>query len=300
MTSFRARLNSPFPYYLADDRKNTWLVLAITVFVFFFLWSVHITQMPEKLDHIVIISLVTCAVLFTNIVLVPRMAPVAFDTVNWTVKKYMLFNGWQMFLIGAICSVLFHYIGYYPECPTVWEVALHFYLFMAMYGVIPLIIVTLILNTIFLRGNLQDAIHANQELQKIRELKQRTELPVSSNQLIIYSDTSETLALKLPDLLFVEANDNYSTFHWMNGHGLEKKMLRVNLKNVESQLNNSFTLRCHRSYIVNINKIDHISGNTNGYKLNIKHTELTIPVSRTKGKEVIEKIEQLRNMIELN
>jgi len=300
MKSIRERLNSPFPYYLNDERKNTLLVLAVSVFLFFFLWSVHIAQMPEKLNKIILITIISFVVLFGHIVLLPRIAPVLFDPVNWTVRKYILFNTWKLFVIGAICSVLFFYMGLYPECSSVWEVALHFYPFLVMYGIIPLVLVTLVLNTIFLQDNLRDAIHANRELEKIRALKTKTESPASSSSLTIYSDTNETLTIKLPDLLFVEANDNYSTFHWMNGHGLEKKMLRVNLKNVESQLNNSFTLRCHRSFIVNVNKIDHISGNTNGYKLNIRSTDFTIPVSRTKGKEVIEKIEQLRNMIELN
>jgi DNA-binding LytR/AlgR family response regulator len=85
---------------------------------------------------------------------------------------------------------------------------------------------------------------------------------------------------------------------WKNGHGIEKKLLRVNLKNVESQLNNSFTLRCHRSYIVNVHAISNITGNTNGYKLQIRDSDFSIPVSRPKGKEVMEKISQLRSMME--
>ncbi len=48
----------------------------------------------------------------------------------------------------------------------------------------------------------------------------------------------------------------------------------MNLKNVERQLNNDFTIRCHRSFIVNINVIDTIAGNTNGYKLSIAGGQL--------------------------
>jgi DNA-binding LytR/AlgR family response regulator len=51
---------------------------------------------------------------------------------------------------------------------------------------------------------------------------------------------------------------------------------------------------------VNVNAISAISGNTNGYKLKINGTDFSIPVSRPKGKEVMEKISQLRNMMELS
>jgi DNA-binding LytR/AlgR family response regulator len=98
----------------------------------------------------------------------------------------------------------------------------------------------------------------------------------------------------------VEADDNYSTITWRQADGIQKRLLRINLKNIESQLDNSFALRCHRSFIVNVNAISAISGNTNGYKLRIQGTDFAIPVSRPKGKEVMEKISQLRNMMELS
>lgn len=298
MRSLTTLLNRPFPYYLNDDRKNTIMVVLVSGFLFFFLCSIYIDQLPEKFTKMLLIIAISFMVLFASIILLPRIAPVTFDPVTWTVKKYILFNLWQLVLIGTICCLLFYHMDFYPGCDLA-GIIIHFFPRLFMYGIIPVILITLFINNKLLHDNLSDAIRANQELKKISELK-REPSSASSNELTIFSDTSETLTLKLPDLLYVEANDNYSTFFWMNGHGLEKKMLRVNLKNVESQLNNSFTLRCHRSFIVNINKIGHVSGNTNGYKLNIRDTELSVPVSRAKGKEIIEKIEQLRNMMELN
>ena len=67
-----------------------------------------------------------------------------------------------------------------------------------------------------------------------------------------------------------------------------------NLKNIESQLDNTLVVRCHRSFMVNINAITHVEGNTNGYRLSIRDTEVTVPISRGKGREVIEKIGQMR------
>jgi DNA-binding LytR/AlgR family response regulator len=150
-----------------------------------------------------------------------------------------------------------------------------------------------------LKNSLRNAILANKELEKIKNIKhQPIESASDPVMMVIQSDTSETAEFPLPDLLYIEASDNYSTLYWKNGDSLEKKMLRVNLKSIEAQLNNAFIIRCHRSFIVNVNAITHVRGNTNGYKLDMRDTDFTIPVSRGKGREVIEKIGQIRNLAE--
>ena len=95
------------------------------------------------------------------------------------------------------------------------------------------------------------------------------------------------------------ANDNYSTVYWKQHEQVAHKLLRINLKNLETQLDNSFALRCHRSYLVNIHAIESLTGNTNGYKIKLQHCEETIPVSRQKGKELMARIRQLKSLMEL-
>ena len=73
-------------------------------------------------------------------------------------------------------------------------------------------------------------------------------------------------------------------------------MLRVNLKNIENQLADTSLIRCHRSYIVNVNAIRHVAGNTNGYKLTVRDTDFEVPVSRAKGRDVIAQLEQVKSL----
>lgn len=294
------KLNSPFPYYLNDDRKNTLLSLAIGLFVILF----HVVYKTAG-DHGVVLTFwqkalfggVTFVVLFVHIVLIPRLFTFSFvDTLHWTVKKYILHVLWICFVIAIFNSAI-DKLYVCPEKPLD-EIILHVFQQIALTGIIPIAIMTLLFKNNMLQGNLKSAISANQEISKIKDLK--SEVSKTSNASItIYSDTSETLTFKLPDLLFIEADDNYSTVYWKNGHGLEKKLLRINLKNIESQLNNTYAIRCHRSYIVNVHAITNVTGNTNGYKLQIRDSDFSIPVSRPKGKELMEKISELRNMMEL-
>jgi hypothetical protein len=290
-------LNAPFPFYLNDERKNFVLVFVISLFVTGFLYvfrtpSEHHFSDGFQWMH----GSITFGCLLFNIIFLPRIFPALMDPVSWTWKKYIVLNFGHLALIWATCTMIEKPI-ICPELPWL-TVASHVGTQVALKGIIPIALTTLFLKAHLLQKNLEEAITTNRELQKIQELKK--DISKTGNQVTLYSDTSESLTFNFPDLLFVQADDNYSTITWKDATGIHKKLLRVNLKNIESQLNNSFTLRCHRSFIVNINAIEAISGNTNGYKLRIRDSDFSIPVSRPKGKEVMAKISQLRNMMELN
>lgn len=296
--NLRERLNAPFPYYLNDDRKNTILCLAVGLFVLVF----HLVyKTPARLVSLsfgqkAMFGGITFAVMFIHIVVIPNIFTFSFvDTLRWTVKKYIVHVLW-ICLVIAFVNTLVDKLYICPDLPMIETIARVFEQ-IALTGIIPITIMTLMFKNNLLQQNLKSAISANQEITKIKNLK--SEASKAGNNITIYSDTSETLSFHLPDLLFVQADDNYSTFFWKNGHGIEKKLLRINLKNIESQLNNTYAIRCHRSYIVNVNAIGNISGNANGYKLQIRDSDFSIPVSRPKGKELMEKISQLRNMMEL-
>lgn len=288
-----------FPYYLNNDRKNTLLIVGHSVFVILFLFIFHPTHL-EHFKKIMVIGGVIFIVLYTTIIWLPKVLPDVIDTLSWTIGKYILFTLLQCLIIGIIAPIAIYYLGLAPDPEmTLWQIAMKFQVSMLMYGGVSITLVTFVIRNVMLRASLRNAIQANLELEKIRQIKDQEVFPAASASMTIHSDTSETLDIHLPDLLYIESDDNYSTVHWKNGHGIEKKMLRVNLKNVEAQLDNGFIVRCHRSFIVNINSITHVGGNTNGYKLSIRDTEITVPVSRSKGKVVIEKIRQIRNLAEI-
>ncbi|MBX2964363.1 MAG: LytTR family transcriptional regulator [Cyclobacteriaceae bacterium] len=292
-------LNTPFPFYLSDDRKNLGLITVITLFVLAFMVAF---RSRNDLDltpaQYLLFAGITFFCLAINIIVLPRFFPVWFDPVSWTVKKYILLNIGHLVIIGFAASL----VDIYYICPekTVWENIIEANSRVVLRGIIPIALTTLFLRNIMLQETLRDALKANKELQKIQSLKKDVPKSSHSNTITLHSDTSETLSINLPDLLYVQADDNYSTVVWKNGEGIQKKLLRANLKSIESQMDNSFTMRCHRSYLVNINAIDMVSGNTNGYKLKILDSDIAIPVSRQKGKEVLEKISQWKNVMELS
>jgi hypothetical protein len=294
-------LNAPFPFYLNDDRKNFLLVTVLSAFVTLFLYLFKTESEFSFANGLEWLhGLITFGALLVNLLVLPRIFPALMDPTAWTIKKYIVFNVWHLVLIWAIATV-FEKMFFCPFDMGWITVMRHTIVQVAIKGIIPIALCTLFLKAQLLQQSLREAIKTNQELQKIQVLKREAKEAIkTASQITLYSDTSESLSFNLPDLLFIEADDNYSTVMWKEAGAIQKKLLRVNLKNLESQLDNSFTLRCHRSYIVNVNAISAISGNTNGYKLKINGSDFSIPVSRPKGKEIMEKISQLRNIMELS
>lgn len=106
----------------------------------------------------------------------------------------------------------------------------------------------------------------------------------------IQSDTREKFEMNLEQLLYIEAQENYSRIVWQDEGKINEKLLRVTLKNIEGQISESHIIRCHRSFIINSKVKFTILGNSNGYRLKSMLLKETIPVSRSLGKEIVGKL----------
>jgi len=100
--------------------------------------------------------------------------------------------------------------------------------------------------------------------------------------LIKTSALNETIELKIRDFLFAKVESNYTELFISSPDGINKILIRITLKDLEAQLK-EFTkiYRTHRSYLVNLNAIQSITGNAQGYRLVLKKCAITIPVSRS-------------------
>ena len=63
------------------------------------------------------------------------------------------------------------------------------------------------------------------------------------------------LTLKTNDLIFLESSDNYVIIHYESGGKTKSYLIRNTLKQFEKDLAEFPLLRCHRSYMVNINHV---------------------------------------------
>jgi len=112
--------------------------------------------------------------------------------------------------------------------------------------------------------------------KRIKELQDEN-MPLSETKdMIVFYDEKGTmrLSIKFSDLLYLQAADNYVNIAYINKDKHIKYMLRSSLKNIEDDYSSYPLIRCHRSYMVNLEKIKIIRREKDGL-----HIELDAPLS---------------------
>jgi hypothetical protein len=111
-------------------------------------------------------------------------------------------------------------------------------------------------------------------------------LPFSDNarNMIPFYDDKGILkfSIKKENLLYLESAENYVNICYLNKGKVSKYLLRDTLKKIEENFSGTEIVRCHRSYMVNFEKVKVIRKDKDGLKLEFDNPSVTdIPVSKT-------------------
>ena len=147
----------------------------------------------------------------------------------------------------------------------------------AAIGVIPMTVMTLVNYTRLLRK------YATADLRVGRHEPETTAFPLPETITFTAENEKDALTVAVADLLFIESADNYSEIVFLQNEKTKKALLRGSLSRFEEQAHYPDVVRCHRSYVVNLQQVEGISGNAQGYKLQLKNYPLPIPVARRYG-----------------
>lgn len=138
-----------------------------------------------------------------------------------------------------------------------------------------------------------------EELQMLQyELSLAGEPSVAYPSLINLYDYNGTLKLTInsDSLYYMESQDNYVKIYYENQGKLLSYMLRCRTKAIEENLVDTSMVRCHRSYMVNVMKINHIKKGGKARYIVLSNEDIKpIPVSKSYFKNLIEKIDKYNN-----
>ena len=87
-------------------------------------------------------------------------------------------------------------------------------------------------------------------------------------------------SVQAKDVLLLESTDNYVTVYYILENKVQRTLLRNTLKNLEEMLAESSIVRCHRSYMVNLQNVDFLQKDGKKINIRIKHMEQSVPVSQ--------------------
>ena len=157
----------------------------------------------------------------------------------------------------------------------------------------------------YLKSELEETRQFNEQLQKLHQMAeqraknvetslaadaavvsdeaQQSSAPLQpADEITLSGSTSESVTLRIQNLLYVEAVGNYvKVFQWHDGRQ-RVDMLRTTSKQVEETLAAyPMIVRCHRAFIVNLCQVDEIISKGGAMQLVIKHCNDALPVSRS-------------------
>jgi hypothetical protein len=117
----------------------------------------------------------------------------------------------------------------------------------------------------------------------------------SGKKMILFHDEKGTLrfSILLEDLMYLEATDNYVTIYYTDNNKISKYLIRNTLKNLEQSMRSRNIMRCHRSYMVNFEKVKIMRKEKTGLYLELDFDpSFRLPVSKTYVGIIIEAFSQ--------
>lgn len=200
-----------------------------------------------------------------------RVLPKIFEEERWVVGKEIAFNLFFVGCIGFGNLLLAHFLWQVPlvgKAFWIWQ-GLTFAV-----GIFPIVVGALIGQ---MKGSRKYTAEAAQIVPKPHLQHDEQAIWV----LLEGENQNEQLRLHPGQIVYIAAADNYVQVYFLENDTLKKRLLRATLKKMEDAVaEHTFLFRCHRTFLVNMDMVQKVSGNAQGYRLHLLHTEETIPVSR--------------------
>ena len=117
---------------------------------------------------------------------------------------------------------------------------------------------------------------------------------VKKVDLIVFKDDKGIVcfSIQMESLFYIESDTNYITIFYANQGKLEKYLMRSSLKMVLEQNADDNLVRCHRSYIVNFEKVKLYKKDKEGGTIELSNDALpSIPVSKSYIENVLHKFQ---------
>jgi len=283
-------LNKPFPFYETYKQKIGIPIvfsLFVMIGIIFLNPSKDFDSFVKQVLNVSTYGFITILITLVFSLILPEISPNFFNLEKWNVKKTIIFIFLSVFSVGISISLF----AYYFDNPNAVSFFHFFFVILIraiMLSFFPIIAIVLCGESLLHKKNHSQAIGIINELQKSKfdESKEKNELFYTFAR-----NTNDEIRVSANDLFYIKAEGNYCLVVFNNESILEKKLIRSKLKEIEQIIEKSTHLiRCHKSYIINLNKVSNVTGNAKGYTLHLSRHNYKIPVSRNLSKSFINRI----------
>ena len=268
-------LDNPYPSP-SPEVRNLLVALLFGVFISFFLiffepFGIDLASGKTKLYPLFFFGLITTIVLSVFLYLLPLTFPALFKEGYWKVKHQIVYCSIILLVIATLNGLYTNHINTLSfSWQNYWWIINRTFIL----GCIPFSILILVDSMRKERSNHKAA-------KVILDIKRDKRIAQEGIQWSINTQLkNESFTFNDSSFAFAEAHGNYIDFYFENSDGIKFKTYRINLTAFEKQVSAPYLCRCHRSYLVNLNRVTDITGNAQGLKLILNDKKSVVPVSR--------------------
>ena len=295
--------NQPYPTEESVTRRLV-KACAVGAFVGLFLlifqpFNLNEWQTDNKPVKILGFGVVTALVMLANYFLLPALSPRYFSDDRWTVGKGIV-RVLGFVMVIAVGNLL--YISWLLATPLTvaglaWAMGVTFLL--AVFPITGLILLDYIRQLKkYSQGASVFPVHVSAPAHlpdENGETAADTRLTNEARTVLtlVADNEKETLIVPANELLFIESSDNYCTVIYRKNDQTAKPLLRSSLARLEKQIAQPRIVRCHRSFVVNLDRVERVTGNAQGYKLHLADGQFQIPVARQYNETLVSELKAL-------
>ena len=266
-------LSQPYPFYFEGKTFYTLFVLVFLMSLgfnyFFEPFNVYVPEHKMSYFLISLVHAVVTVIVFFIMFLCLKLLPKQVE--KWNVSKEILFLSSFLILVGIGQFLIRDFIY---DNPNNWSWTYF------IEEIRNTFLVGILFVAILVPLNFNHLYRKNQN--RASSLSPRTKKSENSQIYIVTDVKGDDFDLDITHFLYAKADRNYAEIFIQTADGIDKKLKRISIKNLESQLDPyGNVIRTHRSYMVNLNHIVKINGNAQGYKLDLNAPGNAVPVSRS-------------------
>lgn len=274
--------NRPHPFnYKGNSSLASGLIIAFLLFALQPFGFSELSFFP-RLWKSLIMGATTTFTLLISYKLCARILAQTFKNGQWLVWNDLLFSAFNVILIGVANSLVIHWLKFSAADLSVLVV--NVVSNTVLIGIVASFFLLFIEQSFHLRSELA----ALQKLNK--QLEDREPTPHENQSITFASEKGKPeFRLNPGQIVYLKSEGNYVEVFYENDQKEQKKeLLRNRLKAVESILPEKQFFMCHRSYLVNLNRILRINRGSRDYEISLHGSDKAIPVSRAKANLLVE------------
>lgn len=290
MTEYTSVLFKKVPQYMLEKRNQQIMVLFVSIFAIVFInlykpfnsdtWidNNKITTTTYFLWSIVLVSIGMIVVAISRVVMYQFSRR---PNHGITIIKYI---GWvfiELLLLSGAFTILALIVKGNLNLPTNDPMEIYIN---AIKNTICILFIPYILCILFFSYQERSA--------KLKELMNEN-IGFKSSSLISIRDSRGVLQLSVAkeNLIYIESADNYICIWYLKNEQLKKQLMRITMKDISDQLADTNIVRCHRSYMVNLDLVKVIRREKENLFLELGVPNVReIPISKTYGEQVLRRL----------